>query len=82
MKPHQKNAPRRRRAGKAGANLAPGWSIAATGVRLHELYAGFALAGVLAAQAKEPNTNWVRRLSWRIGCDMADEAVRLRRKER
>lgn len=75
------SAARRRRAGRA-AKPKPGWSVAATGVRLHELYAGFAMIGVIAAQSKEPSSKWVRRVAFRLGCDMADEAVRLRRKER
>lgn len=74
MKRRPRNAGPRRRTGTAGAR-------SATGVFLHEFYAGMALTGILAAQATDPDTAWLRRRSFRIGCDMAEEAVRLRRKQ-
>ena len=51
-------------------------------LHLHELFAGFALMGVLASQRGEPNRRWVRRWSWRIACDMAKESDLLRRRRR
>lgn len=82
MKPRARNVRNRNRTGTRGeARPSLGWSIPADEMRLHEKYAGLAMVGILAAQTKEPDRVWVRRLSFRIGCDMADEAARLRRKQ-
>jgi hypothetical protein len=70
----------RRRAGHR-PKIAPGWSLPADDMLLYEKFAFGAMIGVLAAQTKEPSAKWVRRVSFRIGCDMAEEAVRLRRKQ-
>jgi hypothetical protein len=72
----------RRLAGKRTSTSEPRLWTPVADMHLHEYYAGVALIGVLASQAAEPDASYVRRWAWRLGCDMADEAARLRRRLR
>lgn len=48
---------------------------------LEEYYASSTLMGLLASQTEEPDRKWARDWSFAMGRDMAEEALRRRRKK-
>jgi hypothetical protein len=87
---------RRNGGGEGGAKPTPGWkgpglhfanprppSVPTTlALTLEEYYAAAALMGLLASQHEEPDQKWACEWSFRMGQNIAAEAMRRRRKGR